>query len=639
MNSRFFAALMSVVIMFSSLCLQAKIETTSGDFNYQFFGTLKEETVAAKNIALLNNNNEGNKTWYARHTLDLNLDVNYGQKTYDKKVAEALLNIRNKGVWGNPESIASTTETELKILDAQLGRHRHAIPVHILWIRQIWLDFSINAILGLPFIFNHGFKFGLFPFQVGRGIALGDAYAVGPRILGFYNDDVVDQFAPGGLLYGDILEDRLSYNLYAGILQNKSTSLAETGEAIFGQSYGRLKNPQRGSGSINFVIAGKLNWTVFDTVKLGKLAVEPYALYNRDPEQMIEFRGDSINQLGTIGVAAEYTYPRFEIGFDYALNLGQQRVKGWDRNQVQLDNRNGQAVIVNSHVLDQNKNKIPFIKGSSAQKIIECSYQDESQNGQVIGTVDGVGYLSGTVNLTNGGTRFRDPYTNKYEGWMFVIDGLYNVIRQDLKLAATAGIATGDDNPNNETIDGIYSGFIPLQEAYYGKRVKSAFLLGGAGKLRRPLSNPTEQSPFRFAPSINGFTNLVFCGFGLKWEPSDWPKRFMINPNILPFWEEKPIKKFDALTRQELDVPASTFLGTELNLFIDYWVLKDLKLTFVGSIFFPGQHYTDIQGKPLDATQKLLLDRLDPTGFEEDRIPNLGDDPAYTLNVSLEFKF
>ena len=113
----------------------------------------------------------------------------------------------------------------------------------------------------------------------------------------------------------------------------------------------------------------------------------------------------------------------------------------------------------------------------------------------------------------------------------------------------------------------------------------------------------------------------------------------MINPNILPFWEEKPIKKFDALTRQELDVPASTFLGTELNLFIDYWVLKDLKLTFVGSIFFPGQHYTDIQGKPLDATQKLLLDRLDPTGFEEDRIPNLGDDPAYTLNVSLEFKF
>ena len=68
-------------------------------------------------------------------------------------------------------------------------------------------------------------------------------------------------------------------------------------------------------------------------------------------------------------------------------------------------------------------------------------------------------------------------------------------------------------------------------------------------------------------------------------------------------------------------------------------VLKDLKLFFVASVFFPGTHYRDIKGKPLNSTQQKLLDRLDRTGFSADRIPNLGDDIAYIANMGLEFKF
>lgn len=619
----------------------AKLESKSGDFTFTFFGLLRPEMFFGKNVALLNDNNEGNKIFFQRHTLDLNLGIEYGADTYGLSVASFLMNIRNKGVWGNPESIAATTDAETKVVDAVARRHRHAIPRHIFWIRELWLEFALQEVMGLSFMNSHTFKIGLFPFELGRGIALGEAYAVGPELLGFYSESYIDQFAPGALFHGTILESYLSYDLYAEIIQNRSVSISETGAALYGQEYGRRETPQRGSGKINFLLAGRLNCDVFDNATYGHLHLEPYALYNRDPEQRIEFLGDASSQLGTIGLAMEYTMSRFEIGFDYAFNLGQQRVKGWDRNQVNEKNLNGQVVLVNSHVLDQTGANVPFVKGNQAQQIIDFSFQSESQNGQVIGTVAGdVGFVPGPVILQNAENRFRNPYNNKYKGWMFVTDACVWIYKRDLMVAATAFITTGDDNPNEVTRDKTYTGFIPLQEVYSGKRVRSAFLLGGAGKLNRPLSNPaTNQSPSRFAQNVNGFTNLVGGGFGVLWKPSDWPKAFSFNPNGIAYWQEKATKKFDAFTGKELDCLASTFLGVELNLFMYYMVLKDLKLFMVPSVFFPGTHYRDIKGKPLSADQKALLDRLDRTGFDADRIPNIGDDPAYTFNLGLEFKF
>ena len=223
---------------------------------------------------------------------------------------------------------------------------------------------------------------------------------------------------------------------------------------------------------------------------------------------------------------------------------------------------------------------------------------------------------------------------------MFVMDALYCIIPKDLKLAVTAGITTGDENPNNEPIDSRYSGFIPLQEAYFGQRVRSSFLLGGAGKLKRPLSIPvSRQAPSRFAQTVNGFTNLVFVGSGLNWKPSNLTKTFCVNPNIYVYWQENPSKKFDAATKKQLDYNASTYLGTEFNLFFDYTLMKDLTLQMVSALFVPGTHYKDVKGLPLDAAQRALLDKLDATGFDDDRVPNLGNNLAYTFNASLTFKF
>lgn len=615
----------------------AKFETRQNDVLLSFSGSFKPEMFGGVNTGLLNKNNIGNKIWFMRHTLDFSLGISYGEETFGSSIIDSKFNIRNKGIWGNPESITRTVEATIKDVDVVEGAHRHAIARHIFWMREGWLEFDLSHFLGLSFLNEHSFKLGFFPFQLGRGISLGAAYAVGPELLGFYNDSAVDQFAPGGLLHGDILENKLSYDLYAATLLNRSTSISETGAAILGQQYGRRETPQRGSGKINFLIASRLNWDVFKSDMYGKLHVEPYVLYNKDPEQKVQFRGDSSSQLGTIGMAVEYTQDVFEFGFDYAFNLGQQRVKGWDRNTVTKENRDGRAIFINTHVLDQNGDKLPFVRGNEAQQLIDCSPQDESENGKVIDTVDeNVGFVTGPVTLINSETRFRNPYTNKYEGWMFVTDAGVWAYKKDLFLSASAWIASGDSNPNEETKDQQYSGFLPLQEIYSGTKVLSAFF----GRITRPLSAPTtNQAPSRFAQVTDGFTNLVSCGFSAKYEPQDVKTPYRIFPNALAYWQEKPTNKFDAKSGKELDALASTFLGVELNIFSHWMLVKDLKLFFVGAVFFPGAHFRQIKGKPLDAAQKRQLDRLDRTGFDEDRIPNLGADTAYTFNLGIEYKF
>ena len=82
---------------------------------------------------------------------------------------------------------------------------------------------------------------------------------------------------------------------------------------------------------------------------------------------------------------------------------------------------------------------------------------------------------------------------------------------------------------------------------------------------------------------------------------------------------------------------ARNYLGTEINIFFDLELVRDFKFFFVGSAFFPGGHFTDIKGTPLNREQQRILDRADVTGV--DTIPLLGDNNAYTINVGLEYRF
>lgn len=621
------------------------LSVTNGDFEYTFAGLFRPEMFYGKNVSLFNDNVASDRTWFARHTLDLSLDVNYGKEWYEYTPVEFFFSMRNKAIWGNPASIAATTEATIKDTDVVTGEHSHKIPRHFFWIREAWIAMELAELLGLSFANHHTLTLGAFSFELGRGIALGDAFAVGPEILGFYTELAVDQYAFGGKLSGEIIPRQLYYDLYTAILNNKSADLGDTAERIRSQEFGKRFDPVRGFGIINYIFAGRFKWHAFNSDRFGKLTIEPYGLYNRDPEEKIDRVGDAVGQLGTLGCAAEYEGSVIDFGFDWAFNLGQQRVKALDRNQLIKQNRDGMIAVVNSHVVDQNGKNIPFTsEKSDAQRLITNSFLNEfnqKENGQVIGVIeDRVGFVQGPVTLINDKNRFRDPYTNRLRGWMFVTDAGVWLHKKELQWAVTAGIASGDENPNDEAIDGTFDGFIGLQELYSGKRVRSVFLLGGAGKAKRPLSIPDpERSPNKFARNVSRFTNLVFCGTALLWKPQGCLEGFAMNPNLLVYWQERATRKFDLKTRKQVDALASNFLGVETALFMHYFVLDSLKAFFVGSIFFPGSHYNDIRGLPLTKDQSEALDRLDTTGFNQERIPNLGTDTAYTFNIGLEYRF
>lgn len=610
--------------VFERKFLQKDIAVTVG-------GLQREDLFYGKNISLLNSCNDMDKIFYFRHSIDINCDCTYGWNTYGYPVAQMYLSVRDKGLWGNPGSIAQTVDAATKDLDVVGEPHRHAIPRHFFWIRESWLQCNLNEALDLHFYNPCTFTIGAFPFELGRGIALGSAYTVAPESLGFNPDTAIDQYAFGMVLHGGLIPHTLSYDLYMGVLQNKTGTLSDTGEKVRAQEYGRIDNPARGFGIINCVFAGRVRWNVFLT-ELGSLELEPYVMYNNDPEQRVEFLADASAKLGTFGCAGEFSNEFVELGFDYAVNVGRQKVRGWDRNAIVKENRNGFSARVNSHVLRDGK-KVLHMPGSVDQSVINSSAQDESQNGKEITSGSG---------LINADNRFRDPYTNRFEGWMFVADGLYKLYNDQVKIAGAVGVASGDENPNFESVDGNYRGFIGLQELYGGKRVKSAFLLGGAGKLKRPLSAPkrtTRQAPSPFATSVSGFTNLMFIGGSVKWEPYDWAKKFKLQSNVLLYWQHAATSKFDLQTGRDSLEKARRMLGGEWNVFVDYYLLKSLKVFGIFSLFVPGAHYSDIRGKPFNREQQLRLDRLDRTGFNGDIIPNIGTDSSVTFNVGLEFAF
>ena len=172
-----------------------------GDVSVRLGGKLRMENFFAKNVGLLNNNNSDklrlDLVYYSQHTLDLNMDLLYGQNKFGYNAIEFYFNIRNKGRWGHPESLAPTSDATVKLQDVVTGRHRHFLGKHIFWIREIWFKFCLNSLTDIGLENKHHMTIGAFPFQLGRGIALGSAFAVSPGLLGFYSSNVIDQFAFG----------------------------------------------------------------------------------------------------------------------------------------------------------------------------------------------------------------------------------------------------------------------------------------------------------------------------------------------------------------------------------------------------------------------------------------------------------
>lgn len=579
-------------------------------------------------------------------------------------VVSSRVAVRTKALWGDETSIIATTTSRFKIGDAVTGAHNHYIPRLVPWVREAWIDFSVNEALSMDDDVQHRIKMGAFPFSVGRGISLGSAYVASQGFLGFCSTNIIDQFAFGTLLSGDIIKNQLAYNSYVAILENFSDSALRVNESVYGNQVGRRDSPERGFGVINFVVAFNTKWRPLNHPGWhGSFEIEPYVLYNHSPEQLVEARGSASSRLGTFGLAMEYVGSRFEWGVETAFNCGTQQVRALDRNQIQ-------TFVDDNGIVGNQYTFIQIGAPDSGQLAVETSAlkaylagpgsgQGVALNGQLIGTLnETVCCVSTPVSYYNDYHRFRGAYTNKFKGMMLVTDASWSVLEnKTLQLVCTAAWATGDINPNvnlsdpsDSQPDGDYQGFIGLQEIYAGKRIESLFLIGN-NSFVRPLSTPSfittpdsesgivSPSRIGFASQVGGFTNIAFIGGGVDYKTRVMRKKWRVRPSVLSYWQDRATKAYDNAAELSLDVPAHKHLGVEINTTVKVDLVGELSGYFIGGIFIPGNHYQDVLETPLDDAQKAELKKRDSTGLLQDNFPTLGSATAIALNWGLDFCF
>jgi hypothetical protein len=612
-----------------------------------------------KNIVItLKNRIEG---FFGRGLQTLNRvrdDVLYIQDTWDFKIDTKLgtmvstkMALRNKSRWGEPTSIAKTTETLTPIVESLGKPHKHSLAKQFFWMREGWLNLHVNEAFGLRLSGDHYFKAGFFPFSLGLGISLGDAYAVSPGFLGFNPEGGVDQYAPGFLWHGDLVKNKATYDCYCALLSNKSGNFDDVNENIYFNRVGFSDSAARGFGHLNIIFATRLQWEAIKSEKFGKLTLEPYVMINSDPEQMVDFFADAESTLGTVGLFCDYNGSNFECGVEFAGNFGHQRVLPWDRNLVRQENREGYMVFAYDKVLETTNKDKGALQTTANKKAVQSGPKGPEQNGKII---------KGTT-LKNSENRFRAGYNNKYGGYMMVADcGLW--LRKDkLKMLATVGFASGDEDPNRDLEDlraseqdDTFNGFIGLQEVYCGRRVPSVVYLVGSYRIPRPLSAPSRNLR-DVATSISGFSNIVLAGIGFDYTVENWCKesRWNIKPNLLGYWQERSTKKFDINTGMSSDEHADRFLGTELNILVDVNLHESLRGFLTTGVFIPGGHYRDIRGKPIKSDMLKIFENLstqnmdannpgcacDLPKFNINKVQVINDLPAYIVNLGIEYTF
>lgn len=563
-------------------------------------------------------------------------DMSFFTKT---SISQSAVCLRSKALWGNNTTIF-TGVTYLKDLGALETGHSHTFSANLPWIREVWVDLDITKACKVTDMLSQKLTLGAFSFQLGRGIALGDIYRIDPTGITFYLDFTVDQYAWGAKLSGNLIDNDLKYDLYLSIDTNKSTSLSETNAPTQLQAFQHLDAwPARGAGVMRYILAGRF---IFTPLK-GKtnLSFEPYALHYSAPEVDIEFLDDAKGNLTTAGLAVEFISPRFEWGFDCASNFGNQNVSAWDRNVVIPVNDQGYEAYVYTEVFNvdpktitpTSANAVLFNPSNSAQtKAIFNATPGELSNGN---TITGTSFY-------NGLHRFRNQRTIGLRGYMWVGDMSIALVPKRVVLGVTGGITTGALNPYPNPYDPLaanpqknYYGFVPLRALYFGKRVLSFF--GLANGVVKPLPVPNAEEP---QPNItNTFSNLVFCGIGIRYELISPKKRGTLNANTLLYWDDVAPNKFDQKTSLTTTTPSSKYLGVESNLLFQSFPSENTYLVGGAAIFVPGQHYFDVQGKPTTFAGRVILDTAIKEKKSTTNLPLLGYVSAYSLMVILGYLF
>jgi hypothetical protein len=622
------------VVEKAELTDKSPLSISNGDYALTFGGSTKIEHIFQRNMALLNKSLPDESEFF-KNTFDFTTNFAYGEKRFGHKAIEANLDIMHKGYWGKNGLVADSepsTPTQLKLSDTFFGEHSHQNGRPFMWIREGWLKFSLNAITNAHATPSaHTLKIGWFPFDLGRGIALGSAFGLNSDLLGIYS--YAEEKAAAGInLNGELVKDVVGYDLYFARFEERNKGLRDTSSVVRKSYTAPGVNPWRGLGKDNDVLAGRLKIKPLPKGGSNCLELEPYVMYNTAPDQRVDIVADSNTSLGSYGLSVEHCYNNFEIGGEVAFNFGKTEMIGIDKNSTEVfrdvDGKLGERYT---------KIVSPDIVPGKLTKVVRSTAVD-GVVGQLNASAPNAVVAAGGINIQSAADRYRTAYTNTYGGWMGVLDAAYNFKEAKTKLALGGGYASGDGDPDREQKSKTYKGFVGLNEIYSGKRIKSVIVLDER-VLQRPVILSTAGNIE--ASKDLSFTDLAFGGMSAVWTPNLLNKKWTINSNGLLFWkayqENKPNVAKDG-TATLTDQKASKFMGTELNLLTRVELLKDFCLFANLGVFVPGGYFKDFSGIALgkDEFIKAFDDIATVADVKDYRLKS---DNAYHMNIGFSYKF
>lgn len=655
----------------------AKIDnkTVSRAFKNHVVGVdadLKTDVILGKSLELFSDERYDSYL-FSLFTMDLALHAKQynivDEPKYHLKAA-----LRTKNIVGNSGNFSLFRPKPLKL---GIGRTENELAptsdYMMTWFREAWLEYSFNE------KYHSSLKFGFMPFQVGQGIALGNAHRLGRIVPGLDRTYDVDQYRMGLQLSGDFSPDRLGYNFYLGVINRDSTSFYDTAQMNQAQNLDARHKPYRGEFVNNTVAVAQLIFR--PSIKDTNVTIKPYLILNRDTEQQVEYQGDARSIMGIIGYEANINKGKLTINLESGLNFGYQDVKGWDRDMVLFASKPYHLYMFQDFgepgtPVWRTAERTTYPEDLSFSQCNGAVFRDEADSG---------------IRYKNAYNRFRHPYKNHYTGFFVTADASYEYVHSDeasTTIGVSSGFINGDDHPNDNfeeliarRLDGTctdectgcfqncwqdhkykdrnknYSGFVGLQQLYTGKTVRSFFMME-AHKLNQPIT--TDETMVTY-PQM---TNLAFLGLGGTYKQRAFDRVFDVNVNGLmfcsPFKEQKGFNygldtffKLNACGEQETlrllpfmkadaEIELSRFLGIELNGSAYFQYDPSLRFYAQAAMFIPGLYYEDAQGKIIRLTEQFKLASTDYSGYEMDNQKyryDLGKSTALLINVGFEYHF
>lgn len=586
-----------------------KIQFRSDNLVLDMGGKLVIENFFSNNMTTLNSKYAVDNVFFVRTTADYFLSMAYGD--YEKPRIVFYDAFRFRFRWGTATE-AKNADSFVTIGDVSSTVKGTATNKHVVWMREGWLKVKLGES-----DLNHYFQAGLVPYQVGRGISLGQAYeALG--FLGFVPGSSIDQFAPGILLSANPIKNRLVIDAYLALTENNQLGIDSNIEVIRANEIDGCG--QRGIGRQSFIAALRADILVYEQDKK-KINIEPYFVAQHAPDQDLEFKNDVNTDVATAGLALEGVYKRFNWGMEGAANFGQIDIRPWDRNTIALAKDSSTpytSAVIEQYTKVQAQDPLKVKKPTAAPvttqitNLIKGSPKGVEYNGQQIGTAIVNGVDTPIYNAIN---RFRPEELRSLRGYFFVADASYDIIPKDLILSLGVGYASGeiDQQLDRNTIkdpkclNADFNAFIPIQSVYSGKRLRHLVLFN-QGIPRFAVKNPLADLSLSNVTSVvvsdtlNEMTNIAFVGARIDWKVPQLRKyKFNFSLNVIPYYI--PDTAHFVVSHPEdafiLTQQSSNYLGTELTSEWSSMFYDKLKFSGYFGILIPGQHYKDLCGIPV----------------------------------------